>query len=102
MAFATVEKVSLPRGRYETEVSMGKAGSWVLLDGVDANILKTATITSAKNDFDTERDLEIFKPLRFTQAGGEAVMKRQLRFIYILVLAGEEFEVAVISDEHAR
>ena len=75
MAFATVEKVSLPRGRYETEVSMGKAGSWVLLDGVDANILKTATITSAKNDFDTERDLEIFKPLRFTQAGGEAVMK---------------------------
>ena len=43
MAFATVEKVSLPRGRYETEVSMGKAGSWVLLDGVDANILKTAT-----------------------------------------------------------
>jgi U5 small nuclear ribonucleoprotein component len=79
MAFATVESVSIPRGRYGTEVSIAKAGSWVLLEGVDANIVKTATITNAKSSsaagYGNGNDIEIFAPLKFTQAGGESVMK---------------------------
>lgn len=72
VAFATVESVAIPRGRFRTEVTIAKAGSWVLLDGVDANIAKTATITKASNE---DNDVEIFGPLKFPQAGGESVMK---------------------------
>jgi len=75
MAVATVEAVAIPRGRHRTEVTIAKAGNWVLLDGVDANIAKTATIISA--DADTE-DVHIFAPLKFPQAGGESVMKLAL------------------------
>jgi U5 small nuclear ribonucleoprotein component len=74
MAFATVESVSIPRGRYGTEVSIAKAGSWVLLEGIDANIVKTATITNAKTS-GHNNEIEIFTPLKFPQAGGESVMK---------------------------
>jgi U5 small nuclear ribonucleoprotein component len=72
VAFATVESVAIPRGRFRTEVTIAKAGSWVLLDGVDANIAKTATITKASSD---DSGIEIFAPLKFAQAGGESVMK---------------------------
>jgi U5 small nuclear ribonucleoprotein component len=74
MAFATVESVCIPRGRFSTEVNIATAGSWVLLEGVDANILKTATITNVKSTGD-DKDIEIFAPLKFSQAGGESVMK---------------------------
>lgn len=74
MAFATVESVSIPRGRYGTEVSIAKAGSWVLLEGIDANIVKTATITNVKSS-GNDSEIEIFTPLKFPQAGGESVMK---------------------------
>ena len=47
MALATVSAVSIPRGRRRTDVSMARAGNWVMLDGIDANIAKTATIVSA-------------------------------------------------------
>jgi U5 small nuclear ribonucleoprotein component len=70
MAMATVEAVSIPRGRSRTDVTMAKAGNWVLLDGVDANISKTATITSAAGDENNpveEDDIEIFAPLKFPQ-----------------------------------
>ena len=43
MAFATVSNVWIPRGRSRTEVMMARAGNWVLLGGVDADIVKTAT-----------------------------------------------------------
>lgn len=47
--------------RYKLEVNRVPAGNWVLIQGVDAAITKTATITSAiGND-----DVEIFRPLRF-------------------------------------
>jgi len=74
MAFATVTSVAIPRGRFRTEVTIAKAGSWVLLDGVDANIAKTATITNVKSSGD-DSEIEIFAPLKFPQAGGESVMK---------------------------
>jgi U5 small nuclear ribonucleoprotein component len=78
MAMATVEAISIPRGRSRTDVTMAKAGNWVLIDGVDANISKTATITSAAGDENNpagEDDIEIFKPLKFPQAGNESTMK---------------------------
>jgi len=70
MAMATVEAVSIPRGRSRTDVTMAKAGNWILLDGVDANISKTATITSAAGDENNpaeDDDIQIFAPLKFPQ-----------------------------------
>jgi len=80
MALATVSAVSIPRGRRRTDVSMARAGNWVMLDGIDANIAKTATIVSADSGSfgdspDEEDGIQIFAPLKFPQAGGEAVMK---------------------------
>lgn len=72
MAIATCEAVAIPRGRHRLDVTVAKAGNWVLLHGVDANISKTATIVGADADID---DIEIFAPLKFPEAGGESVMK---------------------------
>jgi U5 small nuclear ribonucleoprotein component len=73
MTVATVEAVVIPRGRTQTAVSRATAGNWVLLEGIDATIAKTATIASISNNQDDE--VHIFAPLKFPQAGGEAVMK---------------------------
>lgn len=73
MTVATVEAVAIPRGRTQTVVSRATAGNWVLLEGIDATIAKTATISSISNSQDDE--VHIFAPLKFSQAGGEAVMK---------------------------
>lgn len=62
MAVQEVSKVMLLQGRYTLEVQCVCAGSWVLLEGVDSSILKTATITHNKGDGE---DLAIFKPLKF-------------------------------------
>jgi len=79
MAFATVSSVWIPRGRSRTEVMMARAGNWVLLGGVDADIVKTATIVAAgKSNFggdDGDGEIHVFRPLRFPQAGGESTMK---------------------------
>jgi U5 small nuclear ribonucleoprotein component len=82
MALATVEAVSIPRGRTRTDVTAASAGNWVLLQGVDANIAKTATIVgmademSANDDQEAEEEgVQIFNPLKFPQAGGESIMK---------------------------
>lgn len=47
--------------RYKIEVNRVPAGNWVLMEGIDQPIVKTATITSAR----TKEDLYIFRPLRF-------------------------------------
>ena len=47
-------------GRYKVEITGVTAGNWVLIEGVDPSIVKTATITSR----DCE-DAEIFLPLQF-------------------------------------
>lgn len=75
MAFATVDAVSIPRGRFRTPVSIARAGNWVLLDGVDASISKTATIVDCQENEDEDDSVQIFAPLKFAQVGGEAVMK---------------------------
>jgi U5 small nuclear ribonucleoprotein component len=60
MAIVEVTGISVSVGRFFLEVDSAVAGNWVLLEGVDAPIKKTATIT----DLEVE-DVYIFKPLRF-------------------------------------
>jgi hypothetical protein len=43
-----VTAVSVPGGRSRLDVTLAKAGNWVLLEGVDASITRTATITDAE------------------------------------------------------
>lgn len=66
-----IQGVAIPRGRFQTHVSVATAGNWVLLEGIDAHIAKTATIV----DESFASVAYIFKPLSFPQVGGEAVMK---------------------------
>ena len=73
MCIATVGAVAIPRGRIQTLVSRATAGNWVLLEGIEATISKTATIASLSTKEDDE--VHIFAPLKFPQAGGDSVMK---------------------------
>jgi U5 small nuclear ribonucleoprotein component len=57
----TVQKLFVAEGRYNIEVNRVPAGNWVLIQGVDAAIMKTATIVAAS----TDAQPEIFRPLRF-------------------------------------
>lgn len=75
VAVATIEAVAIPRGRGQTMVNMAKAGNWVLLQGVDASIAKTATIVSNSMSDEQMSEMHIFAPLKFAQAGGESIMK---------------------------
>lgn len=87
---AVVESVSIPRGRGYMKVSLAKAGNWVLLEGIDTNISKTATIVSPElldhkksnnrfskydDDDDDDDPIHIFAPLKFSYGGNESVMK---------------------------
>jgi U5 small nuclear ribonucleoprotein component len=77
MAVATVEAVSVPRGRSLTNVTLATAGNWVFLQGIDATIAKTATIVSMSETSTSEEEesIHIFNPLKFPLAGGESTMK---------------------------
>lgn len=48
--------------RYRVEISTASAGSWVLIGGVDASIMKTATIVES---LPSDEDLYICRPLNF-------------------------------------
>jgi len=68
MAVCEVTGISIGEGRYRLDVERAGAGNWVMIQGVDAPINKTATITSVRgND-----DATIFRPLSFNTT---AVMK---------------------------
>jgi U5 small nuclear ribonucleoprotein component len=43
------------------ELNRVPAGNWVLIEGIDQSIVKTATIT----DMSINEDLYIFRPLKF-------------------------------------
>ncbi|KAG7351729.1 elongation factor EF-2 [Nitzschia inconspicua] len=82
MAVATIEAVSIPRGRTRTQVTLATAGNWVLLSGIDATIAKTATIVGIAGSNEAgnaqeeeENAVHIFNPLKFPNAGGESIMK---------------------------
>jgi U5 small nuclear ribonucleoprotein component len=61
MAVKEVTKLWVYQARYRIPVTEAPAGSWVLIEGVDASIIKTATIC---NEF-LDEDVYIFRPLQF-------------------------------------
>lgn len=60
LAILEVSGLQVSKGRFSFQVDSAIAGNWILLDGVDGPIKKTATIT----DMNVE-DVAIFRPLRF-------------------------------------
>ncbi|KAI9101026.1 P-loop containing nucleoside triphosphate hydrolase protein [Phlyctochytrium arcticum] len=63
MTSREVTGLSVYESRYKVKVASAPAGSWVLLEGVDPGIIKTATITDLKS-YDDE-PVHIFRPLRY-------------------------------------
>lgn len=63
MATRTVEGVCIAQGRYKIEVNRIPAGNWVLLEGVDGPITKSATITDADEDLLQDEEVGIFRPI---------------------------------------
>ena len=65
----TVTKLFIFNTRYKVEVDYVKAGNFVLIEGVDATILKTATITNVitnnNNNNNNIGEIGIFRPLLF-------------------------------------
>lgn len=47
-------------GRFKIQVSQASAGNWVAIEGIDASITKTATVTTADQD-----GMETFRKLEF-------------------------------------
>ncbi|KND01710.1 small GTP-binding protein domain [Spizellomyces punctatus DAOM BR117] len=63
MTIRDVTGLSVYESRYKVKVSSASAGSWVLLEGVDPGIIKTATITS--KEVIEDEPVYIFRPLRY-------------------------------------
>ncbi|KAJ0988197.1 hypothetical protein J5N97_006553 [Dioscorea zingiberensis] len=61
MTIKEVTKLWVYQARYRIPISKAPAGSWVLIEGVDASIMKTATLCP----IDLDEDVYIFRPLRF-------------------------------------
>lgn len=63
MTIQTVEGIAIFEARYRVKMSAAPPGSWVIVDGIDQSIMKTATVSDV---VPTEDDpLYIFRPLRF-------------------------------------
>ncbi|CAK4634842.1 hypothetical protein LEN26_007633 [Aphanomyces euteiches] len=63
MVVRTVESVSISQGRYKVDLNRIVAGNWVLLDGVDGSITKSATITDASEELLQDDRVGIFQPI---------------------------------------
>ncbi|KAJ4731396.1 elongation factor family protein [Rhynchospora pubera] len=61
MTVKEVTKLWVYQARYRIPISKALAGSWVLIEGVDASIMKTATICP----LNLHEDVYIFRPLKF-------------------------------------
>ncbi len=63
---------------------MARAGNWVLLGGVDADIVKTATIVGAGSSSfggdDGDGEIHIFSPLKFPQVSLRLLPTRKTLF----------------------
>ncbi|KAH7852924.1 hypothetical protein Vadar_031042 [Vaccinium darrowii] len=60
----TVKQVTILwvyQARYRIPISKAPPGSWVLIEGVDASITKTATLCNV----DYDEDVDVFWPLQF-------------------------------------
>jgi U5 small nuclear ribonucleoprotein component len=72
MAYGQVAGVYLPKGRSLLGTTRLGAGNWIVIDGIDASISKTATVTGVGEECS---EVEIFRPLNFFTAGGESAVK---------------------------
>jgi U5 small nuclear ribonucleoprotein component len=61
MVVKEVTNMWIYQSRYRVEINKVPIGNWVLLEGIDISISKTATITQVKDNI----AMEIFKPLDF-------------------------------------
>jgi len=61
MTVKEVTRLWIMEARYRLELSSMGPGNWVLIEGIDASIMKTATVTSS----DGSQELSIFRPLQF-------------------------------------
>ncbi|XP_076918010.1 110 kDa U5 small nuclear ribonucleoprotein component CLO [Bidens hawaiensis] len=61
MTVKEVTKLWVYQARYRIPINKAPPGSWVLIEGVDASIMKTATLCDSKYD----DDVYIFRPLQF-------------------------------------
>ncbi|KAG7401355.1 U5 small nuclear ribonucleoprotein component [Phytophthora boehmeriae] len=74
MCTRTIEGVCIAQGRYKIQVNRIPAGNWVLLEGLDASITKSATITDADEDLLQDEEIGIFRPIHIA-FGTTAVVK---------------------------
>uniref|UniRef100_M4B206 Tr-type G domain-containing protein n=1 Tax=Hyaloperonospora arabidopsidis (strain Emoy2) TaxID=559515 RepID=M4B206_HYAAE len=74
MCTRTIGSVCVAQGRYNIKVNRIPAGNWVLLEGVDASITKSATITDADYNLLQDEEVGIFRPIHMSY-GTTAVMK---------------------------
>lgn len=63
MCTRTIESVAIAEGQYNIQVNRIPAGNWVLLEGIDASITKSATITDADEMLLQTEQVGIFRPL---------------------------------------
>jgi U5 small nuclear ribonucleoprotein component len=63
MTVKEVTKLWVYQARDRTPIAEAPAGSWVLIEGVDASIMKTATLCD--EDVARYEDVYIFRPLQF-------------------------------------
>lgn len=63
-AIAPVQRLFIAEARYRLEVSEVPAGGWVLLEGVERTIYKTATLCD-EHDAEAEEETHTFRPLPF-------------------------------------
>eukprot|EP00002_Diphylleia_rotans_P024681 TRINITY_DN4880_c0_g1_i1.p1 TRINITY_DN4880_c0_g1~~TRINITY_DN4880_c0_g1_i1.p1 ORF type:complete len:976 (+),score=217.16 TRINITY_DN4880_c0_g1_i1:58-2985(+) len=68
MTYQEVTRIWIFQTRYRIETDVAYAGNWVLLEGVDGSIMKSATITQS----DSDDDPYIFAPVRHNT---QSVMK---------------------------
>ncbi|KAB1995875.1 hypothetical protein ES319_D13G191500v1 [Gossypium barbadense] len=61
MTLKEVTKLWIYQARYRIPISSAPPGSWVLVEGVDASIMKTATLCN----MDLDEDVYVFRPLQF-------------------------------------
>ena len=61
--------LSILQARYRIPVNTASAGCWVLIEGIDASVSKTATIVpELPLPEESEDDIQIFAPLQFDTA----------------------------------
>jgi U5 small nuclear ribonucleoprotein component len=63
MSIKVATNLYLHQGRYYMPVREAYPGNWILIEGIDQGIIKTATIVDGGLDVE---DLRIFRPIRFT------------------------------------